>query len=175
MERDGTFTAWFSRPRRQCAICFFSSPVFLQKNNPQCCSLLEVPNTNIEERPPERLHKWVIIQDLSLQPSVCCWQNQEHLCFISFHWRSCKSFLVCMKESEYHVSPTPKISDSINTYSKLENRKGGGGGHVAKFLGSCEVISAKPFSEFMCDDFWSEKASRPAYLHGSDAYWDHGC
>lgn len=148
-------------------VVFFSSPIFLQKNHPQCCSLLEVPNTNIEEWPPERLHKWVIIQDLPLQPSDSCWQDKEHLCFISFHWRSCKSFLVSMKDSEYNVSLTPQISGSINTYSKLENGKGGG---VAKFFGSWEIISAKPFWEFMCDDFWSEKASRPAYLHGSDAY-----
>ncbi|KAM6132716.1 LOW QUALITY PROTEIN: melanopsin-like [Pterocles gutturalis] len=34
----------------------------------------------------------------------------------SFHWRSCKSFLVAMKESEYNVSLTPKISNSINKY-----------------------------------------------------------
>jgi len=32
-----------------------------------------------------------------------------------------------MRESEYDVSPTPKISDSINTYPKLENGKEEGG------------------------------------------------
>lgn len=109
---ESAATAWFSNLFISVLLhsLSFSSPIFLQKNHPQCCALLKVPNTNIKEWSPERLHKWIIIQDLSLQSPVSCWKDQEHLCFISFHWRSCKFFLISTKQSEYDVSPTPRIN-----------------------------------------------------------------
>lgn len=104
--------AWFSNPFIGVLLhsLSFSSPIFLQENHPQCCSLPEVPNTSIKEWSPEGVHKWIIIQDLSLQPPVCFRKVQERLCFISFHWRSCKFFLVSTKQSEYSISPTPRIN-----------------------------------------------------------------
>lgn len=101
---------------------FFSSHIFPQENHPQSCSLLEVPDTNIKEWPPEGIHKWVIVQDLSLQPPPSCWQDQEHLCFLRFFWRSCKSFLVSMKESEFNVFQT--LNEQLYKYSfKIREQK----------------------------------------------------
>lgn len=150
----------------------FSSTIFLQKNHPQCCSMLAVPDTNIKEWPPEGLHNWIIIQNLSLQPSVSCWQDQEHLCFISFHWRSCKSFLVSTKESAYNISPTPSIS-YYKYIRRIRERKRVCSqlkvfGHVRSFLQSLCVNSTMMI-------FDQKKILGLAYLVESDIYMEHGC
>lgn len=162
MERDSIFTTWISKPCLQCdRFGFFLFLTFsLRKTIHQA-----VPCLRFLIRISKNDLLRGSINESSFRTSLC-----SHHSLAGKTKSTCVSSISTGEAVSLFLFPWKKVSitflrlkifNTINTYSKLENRKEKEES-VAKFF--CHV---RPFLwswKFMHDDLWSEKAFRPAYL-----------